>query len=111
LQKSGNAAVIWGKILSGAEDSGELVFPLLGLLSREARVLWQLLTGENVWLPPGVEGQKRELARRLGFAGLGRVLALAVETALGVKTGRRRPGQALEALVAELGRLFSRTAT
>lgn len=108
LQRGDSPGTVWGKLLSpsGSGGSADLLFPLLGLLQREARVLWRLNAGEQVKLPPSIVGMKTNMARRLGAERLGRMMDLHFEAELGVKSGRRSPDQALEALVAGLSRLF-----
>ena len=49
--QSGNSAAVWRTLLREGDGGESLLFPLLALLTREARLLWQIQAGENVWLP------------------------------------------------------------
>lgn len=107
FQGSGGAPV-WRQLLRSRLSGESMVFSLLGLLQREARQLWQLLSGGDVRMPPSVLGQKKELARSLGHAGLGRLWQSLLDAEYGVKSGERSPEQALDMLSAELFSLFGR---
>jgi len=102
---------VWKILLSEGDGGESVLFPLLGLLAREARLLWQLQVGESVYIPPHMAGAKRTLALRLGRTGLTRIFAAVMEAEWAVKSGRNQPRQALENLVAGLGLLFSGTRT
>lgn len=113
LQRKGGALEVWRKVLAEqVGTSSEMVFPFLGLMIREARILWQLAVGEEqaVRLPPWVKKEKSELARRLGPNRLSSIWTLAVETEAGIKTGRRTPDQAMDRFVSGLMALFQQTA-
>lgn len=109
VQQGAPPAKIWTTIL-GAQQSGEnLLFVFLALLVREVRVLWQLYHGEkNVRVQPWLAEQKRQAAAQLGPARLARILDLAVEAEIGVKSGACNEDQALERMVASLAALFQR---
>lgn len=98
---------VWGQYL---KDSGEAsdagLFAFLWALLREGRIMWQLLAGEQVYLPSFVIAGKTALARQLGYGGLARIWDLALAADKGVKTGEHSPHQAFEILIAELFRLF-----
>lgn len=103
----GNAKAVW-KVLLREGDGGEsLLFPLLTLMAREARTLWQMNAGDRVFVPQFVEKEKRTLAARLGFEGLCRVFSELQKAELSVKNGARQPLQAMEELVASLSLIFS----
>lgn len=104
--QTGNTAKVWKTLLSEGDGGESMLFPLLALLAREARLLWQVQAGENVYLPQHIAGAKRALATKLGTGGLGRVFRVLMEAEWAVKSGRRQPLQALEELVAELTHVF-----
>ncbi|GFM37383.1 DNA polymerase III subunit delta [Desulfovibrio psychrotolerans] len=108
-QTGGNASLhkVWHKVMHSQAGGEEMVFPFLAMLLREARLLWQLLAGEQAFLPGNVKQAKERLARSLGRARLCRIWDLALEADKGIKTGERRPEQAMELLVAGLIALFS----
>lgn len=107
--QAGNAPMaVWRQVLRDHLGSESMVFPFLGMLLRETRILWQLLAGEQVRLPPSVLPPKQQAARQLGHAGLARIWDLALEAEMGIKSGERSPEQAMEMLVAGLFTLFAR---
>lgn len=106
LVQDGKAREAWIDILHARQESETLLFPFLALLLREARLLWQISQGETPWVQRGDMDAKRKLASRLGHEGLARFFHLLFKADLSVKSGERRPEQALEALVADLALLF-----
>ena len=105
--QSGNSAAVWRTLLREGDGGESLLFPLLALLTREARLLWQIQAGENVWLPQQTDNLKRSLASRLGTSGLANLFAALMEAEWAVKSGRRQPLQALEELVGSLTLAFT----
>ena len=108
LQTRGQDIKLWTKILREQLIGGDFLFPFLGLLVREARILWQLATGEegHVSLYPKLKAQKKNLAQKLGLKKLSNIFELALEAEVNVKTGQFTPEQALEILTAKLIDLF-----
>lgn len=99
--------MVWRKVMSSQSANDGLVFQFLGMLQREARMMWQLLTGEPVRLPPTVLQAKTQTAQKLRFRGIMRMWDLALEAEKGIKSGERSPDQAMEALIGGLLALFS----
>ncbi|MHC1790902.1 DNA polymerase III subunit delta [Solidesulfovibrio sp.] len=101
-------ASVWQEIFDKELAGEEMIFPFLGLLLYEARLMWRLAVGEadEVRLPPQVRQKKEAMARRLGAAGLTRIFEAAFAAEAGIKTGARKPSQAMEFVTAELFRLF-----
>lgn len=106
MVQAGNVPGAWEEVRRGQKDGDGLLFPFLGLLLREARLLWQIHAGENVRLHPSEASVKQQLASRLGHRGLTRLFDLILRAEWHVKSGERQPDQALEALIADLMRLF-----
>lgn len=106
LIQNGNVPAAWEEVRRGQKDGDGLLFPFLGLLLREARILWQVHMGEAVRLHPNDAQAKKQLAQSLRQEGIIRLFDLIVRAEWAVKTGERQPDQALEALVADLLLLF-----
>jgi DNA polymerase III subunit delta len=107
--RSKEAARVWEQVLTSQVGSdNSMIFPFIALLLREARILWQLGTGDaaEVRLPSHAMSDKLELARRIGSRKLSRVWHMAFEAELGIKSGRFSPDQAMELLVSGLMLLF-----
>ena len=109
LQNPKESLKAWRKVLANQLGSNdELVFPFLGLVLREARTLWQLLSGEDsqVRLPPQIKSSKKALAQNLGRDKIAEIWTLILEAEAGIKSGERSADQALEAFVNGLMNLF-----
>lgn len=104
--QAGNVAAAWRELHRGQREGDGMLFPLLALLLREARILWQVQAGEQVRMHPNDVQSKGQLAGKLGFAGLTRLFELIMRAEWQVKSGERNPEQALEALAADLLVLF-----
>jgi DNA polymerase-3 subunit delta len=107
LLQSGRGQDAWTDVLRARRENEGLLFPLLGLLIREARLLWQVLQGESVRAHPAELDKKRKLALRLGHEGMASLFRLLFLADLSVKSGERQPEQALDALVADLSLLLA----
>ena len=101
-------AAVWREIFDKELAGEEMIFPFIGLLLYEARTMWRLAAGEagDIRLPPYILQKKEAMARRLGTAGLARVFEAAFTAEAGIKSGARRPDQAMEGLTAELFQIF-----
>lgn len=108
LQSGRNPQAVWAQFMKDQLDSADAgLFSFLAMLLREARILWQLLAGEQVFLPPQIVQGKARLAKSLGYGKLARIWDLALAADRGVKSGERSPQQAFELLIADLFRLFN----
>lgn len=110
IQNGKNMSEAWNKIFREQQKGKEILFPFLGLLLREARILWQLSTGQEdkVSLFPGIKKQKAALARSMGQMKISLLWDLALEAESGVKSGMVSTGEAMDSLTAKLFKLFSR---
>jgi len=108
LERGDDAAGIWREVFVGRFSDKNLIFMFIGALIYESRNLWRLLVGDvkGLRLPPYLRQGKKALAEKLGADSLARIWDLALEAEMGIKTGRVKPDQALEALVAGLSNLF-----
>lgn len=99
---SGNLPAVWKELARNRDGGESLLFPLLSLMARDLRQLWQILAGEDVRLFSQDAGLKKSLAQRLGMAGVARGLAAVADAEFSVKSGRVAPDQALEFLLASM---------
>jgi DNA polymerase-3 subunit delta len=109
LVQGGRLQNVWTEALRARRENEGLLFPLLGLLIREARLLWQLLQGESEPAHSADLDAKRKLAFRLGYDGLAKLFRILFLADLSVKSGERQAEQALDALVADLSLLLAAT--
>jgi DNA polymerase-3 subunit delta len=97
---------VWAKVFSERNLSGDdkIFFGFLRLVHREARIFWELAAGEkpSVYVPRQAEGEKMNMARKIGKQGAADILDLVMAAEFGVKSGARTPEQAFESLVAGL---------
>ena len=97
---------VWRAVLVDEVSKETMLFPFVGALVREARVLWQILFKEKVFIPNYALAEKQKLARTLGLRGVAALWDLALAAEWGIKSGERKEEQALEALTAGLIDLF-----
>jgi DNA polymerase-3 subunit delta len=107
LLQGGKVKNAWTDVLRARLDNEGLIFPLIGLLIRDARMLWRLLHGESIQAHPAELDAKRKLAARLGYNGVRRLFELLFLADLAVKSGERLSDQALDALIADLSLLLA----
>ena len=85
-----------------------ILFQLLGYVSWQARAMWMLNEGEEAKVRTGA-ATKAALARtakRIGRAGIARIIEITLGANLGVISGARRPDDTLEVYVAELAAIL-----
>ena len=105
LFQQGQPLNAWQQAMS--ERGEDLIFPLLGLLQREARQLWQTLADPSA-APMRRDGEQQlALARRLGITGLAALWDSMHDTELSIKSGKKTPEQALDSLLGEVTLLFN----
>lgn len=110
LESPGREADIWRQIFrSQMASQTEMLMPFLALMLREARLMWQLISGEDqkVKMPPSVKQDKKRLAQRLGKKNLIPIWTLILEAETGLKSGERTPEQAFEMLMSGLMEIFN----
>lgn len=104
----GGTPAAWQRVFDSQRAGESMLFNLIGYLAWESRVLWMLSHGEaaKVSLPPQGKERKAQLAKKLGAAGIARLIDLAASAEYAVKTGSSQPDQVLDLLVADLCALF-----
>lgn len=83
----------------------DIIFRLLSLLEREAKILWMLYFGEKVYLPNFVQQRKKNLALKLGPSKIGFLFDLCLDLELKIKTGQITPSEALDYLIFKISNL------
>ncbi len=100
----------WSRVLDDRlrPANDKILFQLLGYMSWQARQMWLLNEGEEhkVGMNPRDKPALACIAKRLGRAGIARVIELTLDANLGVISGQRRPDDTLEAYVAQLSELL-----
>lgn len=108
--KGGDLLAVWKRVLQDhlKQSKDQMLFPLMGSVAREARMLMLLAGGEDgkVKAHPYVKKLKTPLARRLGREKIARIFDLLLEAEMGVKTGEMKTDQALDMLVSKLSLLY-----
>jgi len=101
---------VWARVLDDKlRPSGDrILFQLLGYVAWQARQMWLLHEGEEAKVRLGGQAKASlaKTARRLGRAGIARIIELTLDANLGVISGARRPDDTLEAYVAALSALL-----
>lgn len=104
--ENGTTFKLWENLLL-EQNAETMLFPFLALLNREARILWQILCGEDVKLPSFVVNNKRAVAQKLRLTKVARIFMLTREADWAIKSGRKKAQQVMEELLADLGKLYS----
>lgn len=109
IQKGTDLTPAWKKIFNEQLRGESLLFPFMGLLLREARILWLLATGQekSVRLYPSQKQSKKALAQKIGVNKISVLWEMIIDAEAGVKSGRISPEQAMELLTAGLFKIFS----
>ncbi len=100
-----NSYAVWQNILpdTKAED---ILFPFLSLLTREARQLWQVLSGDTAKIPEFILKYKVQTAKRLGIQRIATLFQLCVSAEFDVKSGNKKVEQVLDELIIEVSFLY-----
>lgn len=108
LAQPGAEAAIWKRVIDdhakAAKD--QMLFNLIGFLASQARMYWMIANGGNVKGNPYVIKKKTPVAKRLGNQGIAKMIDLALEAELSIKTGARKYEEVLDILIAGLIDLF-----
>ncbi len=108
MLQAGKANAVWQQVMQEQNKGQDAIFPLLALLQREARLMWQILVGEPGYMRPQDAASKKQLALRLGMAGLARLWDSLHTAELSIKSGHATPPQAYNVLVADILLLVQR---
>ncbi len=108
LGQPGAEAAVWRRIIDDHAKSAkdQMLFNLIGFLASQARMFWQIVHGETARGNPYAIRKKTPLAKRLGSRGVARMIDLAMDAELSIKTGERKYEEVLDMLVADLIDLF-----
>ncbi|BCS89666.1 DNA polymerase III subunit delta [Pseudodesulfovibrio sediminis] len=108
LGRPGAEAAVWKRVINDHSKSAkdQMLFNLIGFLASQARMYWMLAHGEQPKGNPYMLKKKAPIARQLGAEGVARMIDLALEAELSLKTGERKYEEALDILMAGLIDLF-----
>jgi DNA polymerase-3 subunit delta len=108
LARPGAEASVWKRVIDDHSKSAkdQMLFNLIGFLASQARMYWLLANGGKAAGSPFMLKKKAPLAKRLGSRGIARMIDLAMEAELSLKTGERKYEEALDMLMAGLIDLF-----
>lgn len=104
--ESGQSASVWRAILQEKVKGGDPLFFLLSMLQREARQLWQLLAGEQIYIRQSDLADKKQTAYSLKNIGIARLWNYLYNAEYDVKSGKFSPDNVLDRLIRELTILF-----
>ena len=105
--ENANFSNIWQRLALENDKGESFLFPLISLLARDARILWQANAGENPYLHPSIKEIKTRKAKKLGFSGIAEIFRIVLDADFSVKSGRNDPLQALEKVIVDYSSLFS----
>lgn len=108
LGQPGAEAAVWKRVIDDHAKSAkdQMLFNLIGFIASQARLYWMIAHGERPKGSPYVIKKKTPVANRLGAAGIARMIDLALEAELSLKTGERKYEEALDILMAGLIDVF-----
>ena len=110
LGKPGAEGAVWERALKdhAKQAKDRMLFNLIGYLASQGRMYWMLAAGEEnkVKAHPYVVKIKTPVAKRLGRKGVARMIDLAMNAELAVKTGSRPAEEVQDFLVTGLIDLF-----
>ncbi len=104
--ESNNSLELWRNILSDESKADEVFFALLANITREARILWQLLHNDSVRLPPMIVDRKKQQAQRLGKKRIAILFKILRDADWSIKSGTKKVGQSMEQLLYDLSRIY-----
>jgi len=108
LGQPGAEAAVWKRVIDDHAKSAkdQMLFNLIGFLMSQARMYWLIVSGGKVKGSPFFIQKKTPVAQRLGREGVARMIDLAMDAELSIKTGARRYEEVLDILIAGLIDLF-----
>ncbi len=102
----GRTKNIWNKIFKSDNSAEDIIFPLLALMQREVRILWQLKSGEKPSVFVYNPEEKRKLALKLGYTGLSNMLDACYKAECNIKYGLFSVAQSLDILISDFSKIF-----
>lgn len=108
LGQPGAEAAVWKRVIDDHAKSAkdQMLFNLIGFLMSQARMYWLIVSGGQVKGAPFIIRKKTPVAKRLGKAGVARMIDLAMDAEMSIKTGERKYEEVLDILIAGLIDLF-----
>lgn len=108
LGQPGAEAAVWKRVIGDHSKAAkdQMLFNLIGFLASQARMYGQIVSGEKVNGNPYVIKRKAPIAKRLGLAGVAKMIDLSLEAEYSIKSGERKYEEVMDILVAGLIDLF-----
>ncbi len=88
------------------EDS--YLFAFIALMMREMRLLWKIKAKEQVFLPSSQIKPKTDIAVRLGFTNISKIISLLCFAEFAVKSGRKSPLNTFEELIKDILKIYKK---
>lgn len=106
IQKN-DAKAVWQTLAKEQDGGSDILFALISLMTREARLLWQLKSGERPDMSPSLLSIKQSFAVKLGYTNITKLFDLLAHAEYDIKSGKKSEIQVFESLIAELCSLFN----
>lgn len=107
--EAGKSAEVWKlfyKASNQIDDSS--IFAFLALMMREMRILWKIKAKEQVFLPTNQISNKTNIALKLGFTNIAKIISLLCFADFAVKSGKKKSVETLEELIKDCIKIFTK---
>lgn len=107
--EAGKSAEVWKlyfKASNQIDDSS--LFPFIALMMREMRTLWKIKANEQVFLPTSQIANKTNIAAKLGFTNIAKIISLLCFAEYAVKSGKKKSVETLEELIKDTIKIFTK---
>lgn len=107
--ETGNAKEVWKTLLKdGRQPDETVIFPFIAVMMREMRTLWKLKANEQVFLPSGQIANKTNIANKLGFTYISKIISLLCFAEYAVKSGKKSPLETFEELIKDICKIYQK---
>ncbi len=107
--ETGNSKEVWQNLLKDGKQPDEgLLFAFIAVMMREMRTLWKIKANEQVFLPSSQIANKTNIANRLGFTNISKIISLLCFAEYSVKSGKKSPLETFEELIKDITKIYAR---